>query len=81
MKLSFAATINKEVRIFSHYEFVQKYFVFDINYEQNAEYKSFINDLTSYSKEGDNKHKKDAIDVLCSAASILKIKYKRVLFG
>jgi len=78
---AFAATINKEVRIFSHYEFVQKYFVFDINYEQNAEYKSFINDLTSYSKEGDNKHKKDAIDVLCSAASILKIKYKRVLYG
>ena len=24
---------------------------------------------------------KDAIDVLCSAASILKIKYKRVLYG
>lgn len=78
---AFTATINKEVRIFSHYEFVQKYFVFDVNYEQNAEYKSFINDLTSYSKEGDNKHKKDAIDVLCSAASILKIKYKRVLYG
>lgn len=80
-KLSpYAATINKEVRILSHYEFVQKYFVFDINYEKNAEYKSFINDLTSYSKEGDNKHKKDAIDVLCAAAAILKIKYKRILY-
>lgn len=78
---AFASTAQKEVRILSHYEFVQKYFVFDKNYESNPEYKSFINDLTSYSKEGDNKHKKDAIDVLCSAASILKVKYKRLLFG
>ena len=78
---AFASTAQKEVRILSHYEFVQKYFVFDKNYESKPEYKSFINDLTSYSKEGDNKHKKDAIDVLCSAASILKVKYKRLLFG
>ena len=78
---AFAATINKEVRILSHYEFVQKYFIFDKDYEQKGEYKNFINDLTSYSKEGDNKHKKDAIDVLCSAAAILKVKYKSFLFG
>ena len=77
----FASTINKEVRILSHYEFVQKYFVFDSNYEQNPEYKSFISDLVSYSKEGDNKHKKDAIDVLCSAAHILKVKYKTMLYS
>jgi len=77
----FASTINKEVRILSHYEFVQKYFVFDSNYEQNPEYKSFISDLVSYSKEGDNKHKKDSIDVLCSAAHILKVKYKTMLYN
>jgi len=77
----FASTINKEVRILSHYEFVQKYFVFDSNYEQNPEYKSFISDLASYSKEGDNKHKKDSIDVLCSAAHILKVKYKTMLYS
>lgn len=77
---AFNSSINKQTRILSHYEFVQKYFVFDKNYENNAEYKSFINDLTSYKKEGDNKNKKDAIDVMCSAASIIKIKYKNILY-
>jgi len=41
----------------------------------------FINDATSYTKAGDNKHKKDAIDVLCSAAAIIKIKYAKVLYS
>lgn len=81
VKLSaFNSTINKEVRIFSHYEFVKRYFVFDINYKSDPEYTSFINDLTQYSKEGDNKNKKDAIDVCCSAAHILKIKYKKFFY-
>jgi len=82
-KLSaFPSTLNKEVRILSHYEFVQKYFIFDKSkYENVQEYRDFINDLTSYTKTGDNKNKKDAIDVLCSAASIIKIKYKKILYG
>jgi len=77
---AFNATQNKDVRIFSHYEFVQKHFIFDEKYKDNPEYFSFINDLTSYSKDGDNKHKKDAIDVMCSAANIIKIKYRSVLY-
>ncbi|HPV20411.1 MAG TPA: phage terminase large subunit, partial [bacterium] len=82
-KLSaFPSTENKEVRIFSHYEFVQKYFIFDKEKsETDAEYKAFISDLTSYSKEGDNKHKKDAIDVICGAANIIKLKYSKILYG
>lgn len=78
---AYASTINKETRIFSHYEFVRDYFVFDINYQENAEYKQFINDMCGYSKEGDNKHKKDAIDVMCAAANLIKVKYKKVLYG
>ena len=78
---AFPSTVNKDVRILSHYEFVQKYFIFDSNYEQNQEYKSAIHDLTTFSKEGDNKHKKDSIDSLCLAASIIKIKYKKLLYG
>ena len=79
---AFPSTINKDVRIFSHYEFVQRYFLFSKEkYETNQEYKSFILDLTSYTKEGDNKHKKDAIDVCCSVAAIAKIKYAKVLYG
>lgn len=79
----FTSTINKEVRILSHYEFVSKYFIFDENYKDNPEYKLFISHVTSYQKDDDtaNKNKKDAIDSLCSAASILKIKYKKILYG
>ena len=77
---AFNSTINKEVRIFSHFEFVQKFFIFDADYENNPEYKSFISDVTNYRKDGDNKHRKDAIDVLCSAANILKIKFKNLLY-
>ncbi len=77
----FQSTIQKEVRILSHYEFVKKYFIFDENYKSNPEYYSFIKHVTSYEKEGENKNKKDAIDSLCSAASILKIKYKQFLYA
>jgi len=77
----FQSTIQKEVRILSHYEFVKKYFIFDENYKSNPEYYSFIKHVTSYEKEGENKNKKDAIDSLCSAANILKIKYKQFLYA
>lgn len=77
----FNSTVAKEVRILSHYEFVKKYFIFDEAYKENPEYKLFLSHVTGYQKEGDNKHKMDAIDVLCSAANILKIKYKNLLYG
>lgn len=82
-KLSaFSSTINKEVRILSHYEFIIKYFVFNQEkYNTDAEYKAFVSDLCSYSKESDNKHKKDAIDVLCGAASLMKKKYSKILYS
>lgn len=82
----FSSTISKEVRILSNYEFVAKYFVFDEKYKENPEYKTFIQHITSYEREESkgetkNKNKKDAIDVVCSAAAILKIKYKHLLYG
>ena len=73
--------VEKDVRIEAGYEFVRDTFIFDSNYIDNPEYKRFIDHLTSYSKEGDNKHKKDAIDVCTIAAAILKIKYKRILYS
>ena len=79
---TFVSTISKEVRIISNYEFVKKYFVFNRNaYANDPEYREFVKDLTTYLKEGDNKHKKDAIDVLCSAAKALKAKYRDFLYG
>lgn len=76
----FTSTENKEVRILSNYEFIQKHFVFDSNYKDNPQYYQFVKDLTSYYINGDNKHKKDAIDVLASAAKVLKIKFKSVIY-
>jgi len=77
----FNSSINKEVRILSHYEFVKKFFVFDTNYKSNPDYSAFISDATSYLKDGNNKHRIDAIDVLCSAAHIIKLKYHKIIFG
>lgn len=69
----FYSSEEKEVRIMSNFEFIKKYFIF--NSEQTAEYKSFMQDLTSYVKGGQNLHKKDAIDVLSRVAEIIKLKY------
>lgn len=80
----FHSSIKKETRIISHYEFVKKFFVFDINYKNNPEYHRFINDLTGYTKENENnenKHKMDAIDVMCSAANVVKLKYHKIIYG
>lgn len=81
----FNSRVSKEVRILSHYEFVKKYFIFDAAYKSNPEYALFIKHLTGYqrddAKENRNEHKLDAIDVVCSAASVLKIKYKSILYG
>lgn len=77
----FPSTINKDVRILSHFEFVKKFFVFDKNYKSNPEYKLFMHDATNYLKDGDNKHRKDAIDILCSAANVIKLKYHKIIYG
>jgi len=79
----FTVSIPKETRILSHYEFVERYFIFDENYKSNPEYWQFIKHVTGYQKDDDkeNKNKKDAIDSLCSAANIVKIKYKNILYG
>jgi len=79
--LSFVSTIDKTVRILSNYEFIKRYFVFDEDYENDKEYSDFIKDLTGFLKEGDNTHKKDAIDICSSAARLLKVKYKNLLYG
>ena len=77
----FPSTEDKEVRILSNYEFIRDYFVFDSNYKNNPEYTTFINDLTGYMKDGDNTHKKDAIDVLSTAAKLIKVKFAKFLYS
>jgi hypothetical protein len=77
----FTVTVPKEARILSNSEFIKKHFIFDENYLRDVEYSRFIKHVTSYEREGQNTHKKDAIDSLASAANILKIKYKGLLYG
>ena len=77
----FTVTIPKEARILSNSEFIRNHFVFDERYKEDQEYSRFINHVTGYDRESSNTHKKDAIDSLASAANILKIKYKNLLFG
>ena len=60
---------------------VKKHFVFDENYKSNKEYEAFIKHLTAYEKEGDNKHKADAIDNASMVAKVIKTKYKSLLYG
>ena len=82
--IPFHSSINKETRILSHFEFVKRFFVFDKNYTSNPEYISFIADLTNYTREDENKankHRIDAIDVICGAADIIKLKYHKVIYG
>jgi hypothetical protein len=74
------ATEQKEIRIQSNYEFIRTNFVFDRNYKDDPEYASFMRDLTSYVAGEDNKHRKDAIDVLSTAADIIKYKFARLIY-
>lgn len=72
---------RKDEDVFGNYEFIQKYFYFSRQkYNEDKEYRSFISDLTEYVKDGDNKHRKDAIDVLSRTSKRLKIKYRNILF-
>lgn len=73
--------MNKDGKIFAFYEFVRDHFFFNEDWRSNKDYKDYINDLVSYEKEGQNAHRKDAIDVASAAAKIIKIKYKDLIYG
>ena len=77
----FSVHLSKDERILANYEFIKRHFVFDEKFRDKPEYNRFINHLVSYEREGQNRHKKDAIDSLASAANILKIKFKNTLYG
>lgn len=73
--------MNKDQKINAYYEFVRDYFTFDEEkYHNDQEYHDFIKHLTTYTKEGANKNRKDALDVCCAAARNLKNKYSSYIF-
>src|SRR5690606_32225919 len=53
----FQTTENKDVKILSNYEFIQKYFTFRKDYKDFPQYAKFMEHLSEYLKDGDNKHK------------------------
>jgi hypothetical protein len=78
--IDFTSSEDKEVRITSSYEFIEAHFVFDKSFERDRQYSQFMTDLTGFVKGGTNRHKKDAIDTLSTAAQIIQIKYAQYLF-
>lgn len=73
--------MNKEQKINSYYDFVKKYFRFNKElYDTDINYKTFINHLTKYSQKGTNKNIKDALDVCCAGAKVLKVKYNSLIY-
>lgn len=78
----FTSSLEKDTRILSNYEFIPRHFIFsETKYKNNPEYKLAVDELTSFVRDGDNKHKKDSMDVACMVAAMVKSKYKKILYG
>ena len=72
--------MNKDTKINALYEFVKSHYIFNEKYSEMEDYELYLKDLTSYERDGDNKHKKDAIDVACAGAKAIKTNYSSMLF-
>jgi len=73
--------MNKDQKINAYFEFVRDFFTFDEDkYRDDKEYRDFIKHLTTYAKEGQNKNRKDALDVCCAAARNIKNRYSSYIF-
>lgn len=72
--------MNKEAKINAFSHFVKTHFIFNDNYKELEGYKDYLDDLSAYSTEEDNKHKKDAIDVASAGAKAIKTNYSKFLF-
>lgn len=70
-------TSNKHSRIISFEEIIKKYFVFRDDYEIDSEYDYFMQELTSYLRDGSNEHD-DAPDSLAGLARFLWDRYKHL---
>jgi predicted phage terminase large subunit-like protein len=70
-------TTNKNTRIIAQAAFIKNHFYFDADYESHAEYRQFIKNLTSYLREGTNKHE-DAPDSLAGVAQHFKNRFSHL---
>ncbi len=63
-------TTNKQTRILTISAIIRKYVYFADDYEEGSDYDKFMKNLTSYVKEGKNKHD-DAPDALAGLAQFI----------
>lgn len=70
-------TTNKNTRIIAQAAFIKNHFYFDQDYEQDPQYRAFINNLTKYLREGQSKHD-DAPDSLAGCAQHFKNRFSHL---
>lgn len=76
----FAMTENKQAKILSCFEFIVRYFSFNASYERQADYRKFINHLTTYTSAGNNAHTLDALDNCANASLIIRRLYSKIIY-
>lgn len=68
---------KKETRILMQSDFIRQFYFLEDS-EQNAEYKSFFTNLTTYLKEGKNKHD-DAPDDMAGLSKAIRVKFGHLI--
>jgi predicted phage terminase large subunit-like protein len=67
---------KKETRIFMQSDYIIENFHFLVDEDQNDEYKAFFSNLTTYLKEGKNKHD-DAPDDMAGLAKAVRLRFNK----
>ncbi len=71
--------LKKLEKIESYYEFAKRLFIFREDYKDNEHYNLLMKDLTIFERDKPKAHRMDAIDLICSAARIIKINHKKLI--
>lgn len=77
--IPFHSKINKDIRIGANYEFVKSNYIFKSDYNASEEYSLFMHHLTIFSTSEKNTGRRDAIDVCCTSARLLKLAYPALI--
>lgn len=71
--------LKKLEKIESYYEFAKRLFIFREDWRDKEHYNLLMKDLTTFERDKPKAHKMDAIDLICSAARIIKINHKKLI--
>jgi predicted phage terminase large subunit-like protein len=70
------SSMSKQARIFAQSDYIIENFHFLVDEDQNDEYKAFFSNLTTYLKEGKNKHD-DAPDDMAGLAKAVRLRFNK----